>query len=101
MSADPEKQAEFFAAEMEKMQQDDAQFAALNAENGDKMKAVYDSMFSKLLNPKGKPQPLPEAVQEIVNVLLAQPRLVPYVANNLKAKVAQLNAAIDSVLNQE
>jgi hypothetical protein len=85
------------AGEIEKINAEGAAFAAQAGEQRQKMSEVYDAMFSKLSQPKTPP--LPPEIQEIVNVLRTQPRLIPYVQKVLQAKVAELNSAIDAILS--
>lgn len=84
------------AAEMEKLAREGDAFNQSVKEQQTKMGDVYNAMFERLTQPKSKP--LPTEIQEIVNTLLAQPRLIPWMQRALQAKVAELNAAIDGLL---
>lgn len=87
------------AAEMEKINAEGAAFNQQVQEQQSKMGSVYEAMFSKLTQPKQ--QPLAPEVQQIVSILQAQPRLVPFVLGTLQKKVAELNAAIDGILKTD
>lgn len=64
------------------------------------MQGVYQKMFERFTEPSKQAQAmeLPPDIAEIVAVLRAQPRLVPYVKLMLQAKVAEINAAVDQIL---
>lgn len=95
-SFDAKAMGALLASEMEKINAEGANFNAQVREQQGKMSEVYNAMFAMLGQPKQAP--LAPEIQEIVNVLGAQPRLIPFIQRTLQAKVAELNAAIDSIL---
>jgi hypothetical protein len=61
---------------------------------------IQEQVFGSLAehqNRKNQPK-LPPEIQEIVNLLLAQPRLTPAVQVFLREKVAAINASLDQIL---
>lgn len=89
--------ADFFADELNKQDATDKQSQAMFSDNAAQLKDMQSSMIAELMSSRKKP-PLPQPVQEIVAVLVGQPRLVPAVQQFLMKTVADLNNAIDSVL---
>ena len=94
---------EVFQAEVENQQQANEDFRAAAEANrqqvGDVYKNVTGSIARGLMRGKKAEAPeLPVEVQEIVNALLAQPRLIPPVQTFLAKKVAEVAAAVDAVL---
>ena len=88
------------ADEMSKMQGESQAFLAQQAAQTAQSKSIMDAMIARMAEPRQQPGTIkltPE-IQEIVAVLTAQPRLIPFVQIMLKAKVAELNAAIDQIL---
>jgi hypothetical protein len=61
---------------------------------------VQEQVFQSLADHqnRNKVPPLPENIQEIVNVLRIQPRLIPAVQGFLKEKIAAINTSLDQIL---
>jgi uncharacterized protein YukE len=93
---DVEAMSSLLAAEMEKINTESSEFNAQFKDQQTKIADVYAGLLAKVGQPKQKP--LAPEIQEIVNVLQAQPRFIPFIQRTLQQKVAELNAAIDSLL---
>lgn len=77
----------------------DQQFAKSMEENQARIARQRDAVMGKLpTSTPPAPPPLPENVQNIVNALLAQPRVIPAVERFLATTFTALNTAIDNVL---
>lgn len=76
----------------------EAAFAANQEKLAAERAAVSDAFLRRMVE-GSKPQvELPTDVQQIVNALLAQPRLVPAVQAFLTEKVGEINAALEQIL---
>lgn len=76
-------------------------FAADAQKQREQVEAVQKALFAKLSDTSGKVptlDSLPVEIKNIVNGLLAQPRLIPYIDQKFKDAVNSINAAVDSVL---
>lgn len=89
--------AEMMAREMgaieDSREQFDEQMKTLAQQRNELVGDMMDNIRSR-----SKRKELPENIATIVAVLQAQPRLIPAVETFLQGKVAEINAALDSIL---
>lgn len=93
----PGQLGEAIAAELAAQRDSAADMASALNENRARSASVYDSILAGMVRPSKQPE-LPDDVKEIVAVLLAQPRLMAPTKTWLQAKVAQINQAVDQIL---
>lgn len=92
---------EQLAGQLDAQEQQEAATRAYQEQAGARINEAQQALLDSFLNKakRGQQQPLPAEVLQIVQVLLAQPRLIEPTDRFLRRLAKEINDAVDQVIN--